>query len=178
MAKLFGTLGVSLVHLPEGHTARARGYSTHMSAPPTAVFVYGTLMPGERNAHIARQGGSFSASPARLDNFRLFHLTPENYPGITPGTPADTVRGHLLSYAPNDWEKALPLLDALEGLHETPALYTREQVSVKLENGTSIPAWVYVYARAARLSAPGVQFSDTGDWRDIIEREKHGPDDR
>lgn len=149
-----------------------------MSPPLTQVFVYGTLMPGERNAHVAQRGGSFSAQPATLHGYRLFHLSPENYPGLTPGTEADAVRGYTLTYTPADWAQALSFLDRLEGLHETPALYTREQVQVRHDDGHFSDTWVYVYARPERLKAPGVQFIESGDWHEANERDQHGEDHR
>ena len=81
----------------------------------TTVFVYGTLMPGERNAHIAARGGPFTAQPATLRAHRLHHLHPEAYPALTPGHPDDLVRGYALTYTPDAWSAALPFLDELEG---------------------------------------------------------------
>lgn len=149
-----------------------------MTLPLTTVFVYGTLMPGERNAHIAVQGGPFSARPARLSGYRLFDLVPEHYPGIVAGTSAEVVQGYALTFAPGHWAQALAALDALEGIHETPPLYTRQQVQLEVEGGHRLAAWVYVYARTARLQAPGVQFMPEGDWRKASHRDQHGADDR
>ncbi|MGM9320851.1 gamma-glutamylcyclotransferase family protein [Deinococcus aquaticus] len=154
-----------------------------MSIPPdlTAVFVYGTLMPGERNAHVARQGGPFTAQEAALSGYDLLHLHPEGYPALRPsaappGTQAP-VRGYLLTYTPQAWEAALPFLDHLEGLHEQPPLYRREQVTVTtVPGGQPRPAWVYVYARADRLS--GAQWLPGGDWRVTPARDQPGSDER
>lgn len=150
-----------------------------MSAEPlTRVFVYGTLMPGERNAAVAARGGTFGALPARLPGFRLLHLLPEAYPAVVPGEPGEEVRGSVLTYAETDWPRALPFLDALEGVHETPPLYTRERVTVRLEDGVAVPAWVYVYAAAGRLAEPGVVPVPGGDWRHLPDRARPRPDDR
>ena len=142
--------------------------------PLLPVFVYGTLRPGERNAHVAARGGSFTARPATLAGFRLFHLRPEGYPGIVPGAASDLVYGAALTYAPADWEQALTLLDALEGVDETPPLYTRQRVRLTLEGGAvgsgplgsreEVEGWVYVYACAGRLSQSGVTPLPGGDW--------------
>ncbi|PNY82040.1 gamma-glutamylcyclotransferase family protein [Deinococcus koreensis] len=144
--------------------------ATHPPRLLTTVFVYGTLMPGERNDHVARQGGAFTVRPATLRGFRLLHLRPEAYPGIVPAGPEQVVRGHALTYAPHDWPRALPFLDALEGTDDTPPLYTREQVVLTVEDAPEIPAWVYIYARADRLARPGVEPVPSGDWRDAAER--------
>lgn len=138
------------------------------------VFVYGTLLPGERNASVAALGGHFTARPATLAGFRLFDLRPEGYPGIVPGEPGDLVYGVALTYAPADWERALALLDELEGVSETPPLYTRQQVRLTLQDGAGeeLEAWVYVYARADRLEQAGVIPVPGGDWRRVYRSEK------
>ncbi|WP_264775336.1 gamma-glutamylcyclotransferase family protein [Deinococcus aetherius] len=146
--------------------------------PLTRVFVYGTLMPGERNAHVAAQGGAFEARPARLPGFRLLHLLPEAYPAVVPGGAEDRVCGYALTYAPGDWQAALPFLDALEGVDEVPPLYTRERVTVTLAGGERQAAWVYVYANAPRLARPGVVPIPDGDWRGAPDRARPRLEDR
>jgi gamma-glutamylcyclotransferase (GGCT)/AIG2-like uncharacterized protein YtfP len=149
-----------------------------VSAPaPTTVFVYGTLMPGERNAHVARQGGPFTAQPATLPGHRLLHLHPEGYPAVIPGAPADTVRGMALTYAPHAWAAALVFLDALEGVRDTPPLYTRDRVTLHTGAGL-LPAWVYVYARADRLARPGATPVPGGDWLAVPDRARPPHGDR
>lgn len=152
------------------------------SAPVTRVFVYGTLLPGERNAHVAARG--FTARPATLRGFTLHHLHPEGYPALSPGPADAVVRGAVLTYDPQAWEAALPGLDDLEGLHETPPLYTRQLAVLTLDgpdspaSGGELTAWVYVYARAARLLAPGARVVPNGDWRDVPDRDQPGADGR
>lgn len=158
-----------------GVGAPVRGVS---DSPPTTVFVYGTLMPGERNAHVAAQGGRFHARPATLPGYRLLHLWPEAYPAVVPGDGAGTVRGFALTYAPADWPLALPFLDRLEGVDEAPPLYTRERVTLALESGETLPAWVYVYALAERLERPGVVPVPGGDWTVIPDRSRSRDSDR
>ncbi|MFC6661172.1 gamma-glutamylcyclotransferase family protein [Deinococcus multiflagellatus] len=110
-----------------------------MTQGPCGVFVYGTLMPGERNAHVAALGGPFRAQRAVLRGFALYHLSPEAYPALVPGPPDAEVSGQLLSYTPEAWRAALPFLDDLEGLHDTPPLYTRQPVTLHLEGGERRP---------------------------------------
>ncbi|MBB5361202.1 gamma-glutamylcyclotransferase [Deinococcus humi] len=147
-------------------------------SPPTTVFVYGTLMPGERNAHIAALGGHFQARPAVLWGHRLLHLWPEAYPAVVPGDGEEAVRGFALTYAPTDWPLALPFLDELEGVAETPPLYTREQVTLTLEGGETLPAWVYLYALAERMKRPGVIPVRGGDWTSVVDRRRTAESDR
>ncbi len=145
---------------------------------PTTVFVYGTLMPGERNAHIAALGGRFQARPAVLPGHRLLHLWPEAYPAVVAGDGGETVRGFALTYAPADWPLALPFLDELEGVDETPPLYTRELVTLRLEGGETLAAWVYLYALAGRLKRPGVVPVQGGDWTSVADRRRTAESDR
>lgn len=148
------------------------------SADLTTVFVYGTLMPGERNAAVAGPPGSFRAQPATLPGYRLLHLDPEAYPAVVPGALADLVRGYALTYTPGTWATALPLLDELEGVDETPPLYRRVPVHLRLGGGQEIAAWVYVYALTGRLAQPGAQAVPGGDWRAVPGRGRPRPDDR
>lgn len=156
-------------------TAPASGQTSDVL--PSRVFVYGTLLPGERNAGVAARGGPFSAQAARLRGFYLLHLAPEAYPALRPGRPEDVVRGMLLTYG-TSWPRALALLDHLEGLHETPPLYTRERVTTQLDGGAEAGAWVYVYADLARLTRPGVQLVPDGDWRGVPDRLRPAPGER
>ncbi|GGL75168.1 gamma-glutamylcyclotransferase [Deinococcus aerolatus] len=150
------------------------------AAPPTTVFVYGTLMPGERNAHVAAQGGAFRAQPARLPGHRLLHLWPEAYPAVVPAgaDAAQAVRGYALTYAPADCPVALPFLDELEGVDEIPPLYTRQQVTLTLEGGETLAAWVYLYALEGRLTRPGVSAVAGGDWTTVADRRRTSQSDR
>lgn len=147
-------------------------------APCTTVFVYGTLMPGERNAHIAELGGTFHVQRATLPGHRLLHLLPEAYPAAVPGAPEDVVHGHALTYAPADWPRALPFLDTLEGLDELPPLYTRQRVTLTLADASPLSAWVYLYALTGRLARPGVQPVPGGDWRSVPHRARTAHSDR
>ncbi|WP_027460472.1 gamma-glutamylcyclotransferase family protein [Deinococcus murrayi] len=131
---------------------------------PPHVFVYGTLRPGERNAALTTRFGSPTVQRAILPAFQLFNLAPEGYPAIVPGTAGQSVRGEVLSYSPDVWRQLLPLLDALEGVEQTPPLYHRERVRVTLALGGAAEVWTYVYARAARLEQSGAVLVSSGDW--------------
>lgn len=140
------------------------------AADLTTVFVYGTLMPGESNAKIAQTGGTFTAARACVSGFRLLHLSPEGYPAAIPAQPQDILHGYALTYSPSRWVAALPFLDELEGVDETPPLYSRQQVTLLgptgAPTGQANRAWIYVYARAERLEQPGVTPVPSGNWRD------------
>ncbi|MPY67480.1 gamma-glutamylcyclotransferase [Deinococcus sp. SDU3-2] len=131
---------------------------------PPRVFVYGTLRPGGRNAGLAARCGQPQTQAATLSAFRLLHLSPENYPAIVPGEPGERVQGEVLTYPPQVWAQVFPLLDALEGVDETPPLYHRQRVTVALASGEAEEVWVYVYARTERLTLPGAVPVPGGDW--------------
>lgn len=146
-----------------------------MSSPtfePCSVFVYGTLMPGERWEKVARRGGDYTAQPATLGGVALADLRPEGYPALfalSDLTAAEReaapecVSGYLYTYTPQSWATAQLLLDDLEGLDLTPPLYRRERVTVQTAEGLR-PAWVYLYARTERRLAPGVTWLKSGRW--------------
>lgn len=140
------------------------------SSLPCSVFVYGTLMPGERNAGVAEEAGAPTGrEEATLNGYTLYDLRPEGYPGLIAGT--GQVRGWLLHYAPEQWPAALAALDELEGLHLHPPLYDRHLAEALTAGGETRPVWVYLYARPERLNEPGAAAVSSGDWADVPERQ-------
>lgn len=137
-----------------------------MPSPP-CVFVYGTLMPGERNAGVL--GAYLAAVTARLPGHQLYDLRPEGYPAVVPAGSASGVQGYLVTYSPGGWQAALPGLDQLEGLDETPPLYRRAAVEVHTSAGPAA-CWTYLYSRPERLQQPGSQLVAGGDWRAVPAR--------
>jgi len=137
---------------------------------PCSVFVYGTLMPGERNAGVAEEVGTpATREEATLNGYALYDLRPEGYPGLIVGR--GQVRGWLLHYAPEHWPGALASLDELEGLHLRPPLYGRHLAEALTSGGETKQAWVYLYARPERLNAPGATAVPSGHWTDVPERQ-------
>ncbi|ULH14583.1 gamma-glutamylcyclotransferase [Deinococcus sp. KNUC1210] len=138
--------------------------------PPRSVFVYGTLMPGERNAWVAHTAAPpVRAERARLSGYTLYDLRPEGYPALIENTSEAAVEGWVLHYG-EGWEAALPHLDDLEGLHLTPPLYHRQQATAETESGPQT-VWVYVYARLDRLQTSGAVVVASGRWTDTADRE-------
>lgn len=125
------------------------------------VFVYGTLKPGQRNAHVARRAGPHTTRQATLTGYHLYHLHPEGYPCITPGPQDAIVHGHILTY--EHWRKAQPHLDRLEGTHLQPPLYHRQRATAHTTDGPQ-QVWVYTYARPQRLTHPGATPLPNGTW--------------
>ncbi len=102
------------------------------------LFVYGTLMPGEANAHILeRIPGDWKKASIRG------HYDPDGW-GKTGGYPAikldpegSRIEGYVYVSAAleNDWDR----IDAFEG-----NAYHRRLVDAQLESGSTLQANVYV----------------------------------
>lgn len=131
-------------------------HSVHTPHEPLQrVFVYGTLMTGERNAALTthlpahpteqRDVGDLGSArvlrPKRqrayVSGFCLYDLVPEDYPALIRNTnSADTVVwGELLrydTYEAQEWLSVLSGLDDLEAVHALPPLYTRHRAQVHL----------------------------------------------
>ena len=112
----------------------------------SSVFVYGTLKPGLRYRYLAEQAGAFSEEEAYLEDFDLYHLSPENYPALVGGD--NRVYGWCYTY--DDIGQALKVLDRLEGLHLDPPEYERVE-AVCRPSGAAV--WVYLYLNRARLAS-------------------------
>ena len=141
---------------------------------PQSVFVYGTLMPGERYQRVAHAAAApLAQEPAQLARHTLYDLRPEGYPALVPGDQSHLVHGWVLHYG-DGWNAALPALDELEGLHLSPPLYRRTQVQVQTTQGPQT-VWVYLYARLQRLSEPGAAVIVSGRWTDAPDRHAETP---
>ncbi len=107
---------------------------------PEGVFVYGSLLPGERYHAVARRAGLMRRMPAWLEGYRLYAL-PSGYPAAVPG--AGAVEGELFVF--RDLEAALRLLDrfeAADGLYRRVAVYVKTPAARRR-------AWAYVADAAA-----------------------------
>ncbi len=143
------------------------------------MFVYGTLMPGERYEAVAQAAGeAVSRERATLTGHLLYDLRPEGYPalvargGVTGRSNTvhgSTVHGWILTYAAEQWPAALAHLDDLEGLHLRPPLYARTLAQGQTRAGPQT-VWVYLYARPERLEQPGCVAVPSGDWTTVADR--------
>ncbi|NBE55969.1 gamma-glutamylcyclotransferase family protein [Streptomyces boluensis] len=133
---------------------------------PLPFFVYGTLLSGESNHARHLRGRIAHRTPALLDDAEL-HEGP-GYPYLVEQPAAGPVHGELLTARPEHYAALLVELDRLEDY--TPGDphndYERLARSVRLPDGSTRRAWVYVAAPAvrARLRARGRTIPD-GDWR-------------
>jgi gamma-glutamylcyclotransferase (GGCT)/AIG2-like uncharacterized protein YtfP len=124
-----------------------------MSAEPTRLFVYGTLVPGRAlfpciAEHVRR------ARPATIQGV-LVDLGA--FPGLVPGD--GVVKGVLLDIAP----AALRITDQIEG-HSPDArtcFYERREMEVELDDGSAVRGWTYFFARPESVAdRPRVQVGE------------------
>ena len=127
------------------------------------IFVYGTLRRGMPLYRYLEGGKARFVGEGRIVG-RLFDLG--EYPGATPDPKRfSTVRGevHELLAA----EETLSVLDDIEGYDsEKPerSLFERRAVSVTLDAGRSLKAWVYFYRRPL-MAATEIPDGDYGRYR-------------
>jgi gamma-glutamylcyclotransferase (GGCT)/AIG2-like uncharacterized protein YtfP len=97
------------------------------------VFVYGTLKEGYTNGDYFLDGHRFR--PGAVRGFALAPVS--SFPGAIP-CEGGNMRGELVEVD----EHTFARIDALEGY---PDMYTRELVSVRLDDGGHGYAWTYVW---------------------------------
>ncbi|MFD9539481.1 gamma-glutamylcyclotransferase family protein [Streptomyces sp. NPDC060022] len=119
---------------------------THAVLP---FFVYGTLLPGERNHDLFLRGRTSAEQPAVLPGALLYEGP--GYPYAIEGH--GTVHGALVTAAPGSYGELLGLLDHLEeylGPDHPRNLYERvvRQVIPGPAPAEPVRAWVYFAATA------------------------------
>lgn len=129
------------------------------AAPVDTVFVYGTLLRGERNAHVLHDQPVRRVMQAVLQGATL-HATGEPYPVMRLAGPGP-VLGELAEL--EDIATALGPLDRLEtftGYGRRDRAYHRTLVTVRAD-GEDRLAWTYV---AGETLVPGAPIA-SGSWR-------------
>ena len=142
-------------HLPPAARKRAK-IAPGIAQPENEhrVFVYGTLLTGEGNAHWARGA---RRTPAWTTG--TIHDTGYGFPAFVRGGET-RIQGELLTVD----DEGFKSMDRLEGY---PRLYRREEIDVFTSQGRA-RAWVYIMNR---LPA-GAKVIAGGDWR--VYRRKGG----
>jgi gamma-glutamylcyclotransferase (GGCT)/AIG2-like uncharacterized protein YtfP len=136
----------------EGWYDRAPGWplcADHAEADETGtvdVFVYGTLKQAYGNFAVVDDLFE-SGAAGTVSGFKLIDLGSFPAALVSDG---ETIRGELLTL--NQPSTALRRLDRLEGV---PTLYTRETVTVALDDGTEKTAFMYVLAGVERSWSRG-----------------------
>ena len=107
------------------------------------LFVYGTLMRGQRShQELVRKRDARFAGAAKIQG-ELYKFRNVNYPGAVPTARPDSfVHGQL--FVLRNPERTLQALDEFEGCGE--GLFRRSFVNVWTQRRT-VKAWTYFYAR-------------------------------
>lgn len=124
------------------------------------LFIYGTLLPDERNHARYLGGRTLTDEPATVAG-ELWWEVVEDYPYLCPGD--GIVQGRLVTIAPEQFSVTLREIDALEDfLPADPqaSLYLRCPVEVMTATGPR-QAWSYLWNRPER---PGIRLN-SGDFR-------------
>ncbi|MGW8888037.1 gamma-glutamylcyclotransferase family protein [Streptomyces sp. NPDC055749] len=135
-----------------------------MTVGELPFFVYGTLLPGQRNHDRFLDGRTAGERPALLPGALLYEGP--GYPYAIEGH--GTVHGALVTAAPGAYGELLGLLDELEGYlgpGHPRNLYERVARDVRVE-GTTTAAWVYLAGAAVTRSLrTGGTPIPGGNWR-------------
>jgi len=108
-----------------------------MDKVSTVLFVYGTLAPGEENAHIMDgMVGEWHKASVRGTRHNRGWGVHNGHPGFIPDKDGELVNG--LIFVSDDLPAHWPRLDKFEG-----ADYSRIAIQVTLEDGESICAQIY-----------------------------------
>ena len=111
------------------------------------VFVYGTLIAGEANAHWAG-----NARRQKAWTTGTIYDTGCRFPAFVKRGRTRIV-GEVLTVGDDGFRS----MDRLEGY---PSLYRREQIQVHLVSGGSVLAWVYIMNNLPK----GAPVIESGDW--------------
>jgi gamma-glutamylcyclotransferase (GGCT)/AIG2-like uncharacterized protein YtfP len=118
------------------------------------LFLYGTLMRKYQiPAHTAVTHYCDYLSKGSFQG-KLYLI--EDYPGAIPtSNPKNRVKGEVYTI-----QESIPLFETLDTYEECsprfpePHEYVRQQQPVLLENGESVLAWMYLYARPLLNKSP------------------------
>lgn len=99
----------------------------------TPIFVYGTLLKGQRN-HDAYLANCYCSGRGTIDGYDMYDIG--TYPGIKMGN--GKVSGEVYYVTQEELQK----IDILE---DDGNEYTKTPVAVTMENGEEIIAMVYIY---------------------------------
>lgn len=125
------------------------------------LFVYGTLRSDIGHAHQRTVGNGtnlgFGTIPGKM-------YSAGAYPCVVPATDGSVVKGEIISFSDMSDEQWKQALSALDGYECVPTLYTREEITVRCEDGSLTRAWVYIYAR----NPNDMSLIPSGDWSDGV----------
>ena len=110
-----------------------------VKGPNGFLFVYGSLAPGQSNAHfLAPLKGTWRRAWARGFLHNAGWASGGGYPGLEVDPKGDRVMGQVFSS--KDLDGFWPALDAFEAEED----YERVVTTIELSNGKFLKAYVYV----------------------------------
>lgn len=124
---------------------------------PIGIFVYGTLMRGFKNFHMAQRAGWWHSTPGYVEGYDLFIL-PFGYPAVVEGS--GQVFGELQLF--RDLDDALSVLDSFENVGRQ---YERVTTSVWTREGPRI-AWMYRYLNPDQVARVGGILEPSGRYQE------------
>ncbi len=137
------------------------------------LFTYGTLQPGQRNAHLLTPFAS-SHQRATCAGWQLWHLqAPHNYPAIIQGQLEDIIHGTLFSFEESLTTDILRRCDHLEEFDPCDpekSLYLRQLTKVSVLNSPHpVDAHIYIWnpVHTQVLRSQHIQVQD-GNWASYI----------
>jgi len=105
------------------------------------LFAHGTLRQGGRNSGLI-SGATLLGRAGTVEDYAFFIIN--NKPVVTR-RPVTKIKGEVNSVT----EEMLMLIDRFQG---HPRINKRELVPVKLEDGSSVDAWIYFHIQPLRDS--------------------------
>lgn len=113
---------------------------------PNALFVYGTLQPGQSNEHVLKNlNGKFEKATLSGFTFDRIWEQQSGYPGLIKAKPTNKVSGFLFTAV--NLSKHWHILDSFE-----TEMYQRIETSVTLEDNSKALAFVYIINSEFALS--------------------------
>ncbi len=131
---------------------------------PRYLFVYGTLLSklGHSMHQVMKQDARL-ISPATYQG-RIYLVS--GYPGAVPSDdPQDRVTGEV--YELDDPDLAFDMLDVYEGCEASQPEFKRAEVTVLLESGEEVAAWIYLFDQ----SIEGCERIGSGDFVRFLEHQ-------
>lgn len=126
---------------------------------PCYLFVYGTMMAGQRNHARLEFGGARSLGTAVTDEARYLLLSRDTGAGyLAPAALVGgqkRIRGELYDVDP-------ALLDEIDDCEGHPTVYRR--TPVLLHGHESKETWMYLYVGMDRLDSRGIHTAETHTW--------------